>query len=71
MEWRVINASCTNCGQPLEARPIHNTSIIIIGNEPMIYRHKGGREECPPSITKARPYSNWGKFDGWKANQGD
>ena len=57
MDWRKINAYCINCGQQLEAMP-DQAKNIIVGCEPMKYRHVGGNHKCPPEIRYARPYSD-------------
>jgi len=68
-QWKRIRSFCSNCGQPLEARPSAykpGCSLTLAGAESMDFRHVGGKIECPPKRRVAEVFEIWGKYDEWK-----
>jgi hypothetical protein len=46
----------------------NRTSIVIVGLEPMTFRHSDDHTtECVITLRhKAEPYNSWGQQDAWK-----
>jgi len=71
MDWRKVpGLVCMHCGRDMEsAIGTSRGSIVIVGLEPMSYRHADDHtEECV--ITRhyrVEPYSAWGQQSAWEA----
>ena len=69
MSWKKVpGLVCMHCGREMESDISQSRgSIVIVGIEPMIYRHADDHtSECAITTRhKAEPYSEWGQQDKW------
>jgi hypothetical protein len=62
-DWKLVGIYCDHCGKELECKPVYEgLSIVILGFEPMQYRHGYDKSvECKvTTIDNAHPYSDCG-----------